>query len=234
MDGTTDYSINFFKPRTPFLKENVRIIIIGLTIWAVCVFGFHILMKIVEKKTPEPGYVTYEAVYPKLADGTAAEQEKIDIAKVYLGLVGKSIALQKNESLKEAFTATVYDVLPQGEKEPFKAAAAQAVTDKSIDTSNIVRVLGLEENQVLKGAIPYALAPLSENAAMTAAEIPAIMDTYLIHYQSFLTDSKLFGFPFHYFYSAVFLLILFNLICLVYCYIIDGVMKKYGMESDEE
>jgi len=234
MDGTTDYSINFFKPRTPFLKQNVRIIIIGLTIWAVCVFGFHILMKIVEKRTPEPGYVTYEAVYPKLADGTASEQEKIEMAKVYLGLIGKSIVLQENESLKGAFTATVYNVLPEEEKEAFKVAAGQAATDKRIDIVSAVNVLGLSEDLVLKGAIPYALTPLQESTAMTAAEIPAIMEKYLIHYQSFFTDSKLFGFPFHYFYSAVFLLILFNLICLVYCYVIDGVMKKYGMESDEE
>ncbi|PID72454.1 MAG: hypothetical protein CSB34_02245 [Desulfobulbus propionicus] len=232
MGGTTDYSINFFKPRTPFLKENVRIIIIGLTLWGVCVFGFHIFMKIVEKRTPEAGYVTYETVYSKLADGTATRQEKIDMAKVYLGLVGKSIALQKNEPLKGAFTATVYDVLPEGEKAAFKAAADKAATDKAIDTASVVKVLGIEDDVVLKSVIPYALNPVG--LGMTAAEIPAIMEKYLIHYQSFLTDSKLFGFPFHYFYSAVFLLTLFNLICLVYCYVIDGVMKKHGMESDGE
>ncbi len=235
MDGTTNYQINFFKPRTAFLKENVRIIVIGLAIWAISVFGFHILMKIVEKRTPEPGYITYEAVYPKLTDGSATAKEKTEMAKVYLGLIGKSIALQKSEPLKGAFTSLVYDILPEGEKEAFKATSAALETDKSTDVSGVISALGIGEDIVLKGVVPYALVPVTAAPpAATADEIPGIMDKYLIHYQSFLTDSKLFGFPFHYFYSAVFLLTLFNLICLVYCKVIDGVMKKHGMESDDE
>lgn len=235
MDGTTNYQINFFKPRTAFLKENVRIIVIGLAIWAISVFGFHILMKIVEKRTPEAGYVTYESVYPKLADNSATVEEKTEMAKVYLSLIGKSITLQKSEPLKGAFTSLVYDILPDGEREAFKAATVAIETDKSTDVTGVVSALGIGEDIVLKGVVPYALVPVSaEPPPATADEIPGIMDKYLIHYQSFLTDSKLFGFPFHYFYSAVFLLTLFNLICLVYCKVIDGVMKKHGMESDDE
>ena len=236
MDGTTNYEINFFKPRTPFLKENVRIITIGLTIWAVCVFGFHIFMKVIEQRTPEPGYLIYEQVYPKLTDGTATAEDKVNIANVYLGLIGKSIALQKNDALKGAFTATVYDVLPPDQKEAFKAATLQETTVKGVaDVANVVNVLGIEDNIVLKGVVPFAMVSMDGAALqMTAPEIPAIMDKYLIHFQSFLTDTKLFGFPFHYFYSAIFLLTLFNLICLIYCFVIDGVMKKHGMESDNE
>lgn len=235
MDGTTNYAINFFKPRTAFLKENVRIIIIGISIWAVCVFGFHFLMKIVEQRTPEPGFLVYEQVYPKLTEGTATTEEKVSIARVYLGLIGKSIALQKDDALKGAFTAVVHDVLPAQEKAAFQAATQARANGEKIDVSNVVRVLGIEEDVVLKGVVPFALVPMKdETLSMTAPEIPAIMEKYLIHFQSFLTDSKLFGFPFHYFYSAVFLLVLFNLICLVYCYVIDGVMKKYGMEGENE
>ncbi len=235
MEGTTNYEINFFKPRTAFLKDNVRIITIGITIWFVCVFGFHILLKIVEKRTPEPGYVVYEQVYPKLTDGSASVEDNVSIAKVYLGLIAKSIALQKSDPLKEAFTAAVYAATPAAEKDAFKALTADAAGNKSVDITPILKVLGVEDNIVLKGVVPFALAPMSDKElSVTAPEIPAIMDKYLIHYQSFLTDSKLFGFPFHYFYSAVFLLTLFNLICLVYCYVIDGVMKKHGMESDDE
>ncbi len=236
MDGTTNYDINFFKPRTAFLKENVRIITICITIWAVCVFGFHIFMKVIEKRTPEPGYITYEQVYPKLTDGTATAEDKVEIAKVYLGLIGKSIALQKNDVLKGAFTAAVHDALPSTEKEAFKAATLTETTDKGVaNVANVVKALGLEDDIVLKGVVPFALVPMEGTAlSMTAPEIPAIMEKYLIHFQSFLTDTKLFGFPFHYFYSAVFLLTLFNLICLVYCFVIDGVMKKHGMESENE
>ena len=235
MDGSTNYEINFFKPNTAFLKENVRIIVIGLAIWAICVFGFHFLMKIVEKRTPEPGFVTYEKVYPKLTDGTATIEEKQKMANVYLGLIAKSIALQKSEPLKGAFTSLVYEILPESERAAFREATVASATDKSVDLANVIAALGIGDDIVLKGVVPFAILPMQgEPMPVTAEEIPGIMEKYLIHYQSFLTDTKLFGFPFHYFYSAVFLLTLFNLICLVYCYVIDGVMKKHGMESDEE
>ncbi|WP_153305820.1 hypothetical protein [Desulfogranum mediterraneum] len=192
-------------------------------------------MKVIEKPTPEAGYLTYEQVYPKLSAGTASAQEKAELARVYLALIGKSIALQNNSALKGGLTALTYELLPPGEKEAFKAATTALVSDHKLDLAYVQRALGVENDIVLKGMVPFAFVPM-EGASLsaTAPEIPGIMDKYLIHYQSFLTDSKLFGFPFHYFYSAVFLLALFNLICLVYCYVIDGVMKKHGMESENE
>ncbi len=235
ISSSRDYNISFFTPRTAFLKDNVRIIVISIVIWAVAVFGFHILLKVIEKPTPEPGYTVYEQVYPKLTAGTATSQDNISIAKVYLGLIAKSIALQKSEPLKEAFTAAVNAAMPLDQQESLKMIADQATTDHSVDVTSIATLLGIEQDAVLKGVIPFALAPMADKTlSVTAPEIPGIMDKYLIHYQSFLTDSKIFGFPFHYFYSAIFLLVLFNLICLVYCYVIDGVMKKHGMEGDDE
>ncbi len=235
ISSSRNYQINFFQPKTAFLKENVRIIVIAVLIWAVATFGFHIWLKVIEKPTPEPGYTVYEQVYPKLTAGTATSQDNISIAKVYLGLIAKSIALQKSDALKEAFTAAVYAATPYDQQEAFTMAAAGAATDKSVDVTSIANLLGIDQDIVLKGAIPFALAPMADKTlSVTAPEIPGIMDKYLIHYQSFLTDSKIFGFPFHYFYTAIFLLTLYNLICLVYCYVIDGVMKKHGMESDDE
>lgn len=235
ISSSRDYHINFFQPKTAFLKDNIRIIAICIVIWAVAVFGFHIWLKAIEERTPEPAYTVYEQVYPKLKDGTATSQDNISIAKIYLGLIAKSIALQKSEPLKEAFTAAVYAAMPYDQQESFKLVADQAATDKSADVTSILNLLGIEQDVVLKGAIPYALAPMADKTlSATAPEIPGIMDKYLIHYQSFLTDAKIFGFPFPYFYSAIFLLVLFNLICLVYCYVIDGVMKKHGMEGEDE
>jgi uncharacterized membrane protein len=234
MEGTTNYEINFFKPRTAFLKDNVRVIVIGITIWAVCVYGFHIFMKIIEKKTPEAGYLVYEQVYPKFADGAATAEDNINIAKVYLNLIGKSITLQKSAALKEGFTAAAYNAMPEEGKDTFTKIAAEAATNKRVDVKPILTALGIEKDVVLKGVVSFALVPYTDQLSVTAPEIPAIMDKYLIHNQSFLTDSKLFGFPFHYFYSAVFLLALFNIICLVYCFVIDRIMKKHGMEKDDE
>ena len=57
------------------------------------------------------------------------------------------------------------------------------------------------------------------------------MGLYLIHNRSVLTDIKFLGFPFHYFYTAVFLLILFVGITWLYCVRTDMFNKKYGIED---
>ena len=46
ISSSRDYQINFFKPKTAFLKDNVRIIVISIVIWAIAFFGFHILFNV--------------------------------------------------------------------------------------------------------------------------------------------------------------------------------------------
>lgn len=228
MDDNTMYDINFFKPHTPFLKEATRLVMIGLIIWAVATYGFQILLKVMETPTPEKGYLVYEKVYPKIKNGTATREEKANIASVYLTLIGKSITLRKNEALMNAFTASVYDILPAGSQSQLDMVVDKVATDKTVDTAFIASLLGIEKNIALSNVIPYAL---SRRKVHTNDSIPGIMEKNLIHNQSVLTDTIFLGFPFHYFYSALFLLTLFVLICLVYCIKIDTLMKKYGMEQ---
>ena len=57
------------------------------------------------------------------------------------------------------------------------------------------------------------------------------MDLYLIHNSSPL-NFKFIGFPFHYWYTAQFLLILFVLLCLIYAVIIEKVNKKHEFPED--
>lgn len=235
MENSTQYDINFFKPHTPFLKEATRLVTIGILVWFVAVYGFHIVLRIIETPTPEKDYFTYERIYPKLSSGTATIEEQKDMANVYLGLIGKSVKLQKNAALKNAFTGAVYSILSDSEKEKLAETTKKLETDKKLDVSFIVKALGIENDHSRKAVIPYALMPLSDGGiSMISPEIPQIMNKYLIHNQSFLTDTIFLGFPFHYFYSAVFLLALFVMICLVYCKAIDKVMKKYKLESEYE
>ena len=53
-----------------------------------------------------------------------------------------------------------------------------------------------------------------------------IMDRYLIHNRSVLTDTIFLGFPLHYFYTAVFLLVLFVGLCLGYCLMMERLEKE--------
>ncbi len=235
MENSSQYDINFFTPHTPFLKEATRLVTIGMVIWFVAVYGFHILLRVIETPTPEKDFLTYEKIYPKLQQGTATLEEQKDMAVIYLSLIGKSVALQKNEALKNAFTATVYSILPDSKKEAFVLTTGKLATDKKIDLEYVIKMLGIENDLSRKAVVPYALEPLAGGVkGMISPEIPAIMSKYLIHNQSVLTDTLFLGFPFHYFYSAVFLLALFVMICLVYCKAIDKVMKKHEMESEFE
>jgi putative solute:sodium symporter small subunit len=231
MEESKSYDVNFFKPSTPFLKENIRAIVIGLTIWGVMTYGFQILLKIIETPTPEATYVAFQQAAPKLADGTASAEEKVAVANTYLALLGKSAALLKNDILKTAFTSTVYNVLSDAEKETLLAAAA----DPKANMDFISAALGITDNKAMTAVIPYALIAVTpDKLAMTDPALKPIMDKFFIHNQSVLTDTIVFGFPFHYLYTALILLTSFVIICLVYCQVIDKLMKKYEMESSFE
>jgi putative solute:sodium symporter small subunit len=58
------------------------------------------------------------------------------------------------------------------------------------------------------------------------------MTKYATHNQSVLTDFAFLGFPFHYFYSGVFLLILFVFLCWLYCIRLERLQKKYSIHEE--
>lgn len=63
------------------------------------------------------------------------------------------------------------------------------------------------------------------------AALDGVMKLYLTHNQSFLTDFRFLGFPFHYFYTAVFLLVLFVLLCVMYALRIQHLYRNFEMEE---
>jgi putative solute:sodium symporter small subunit len=69
-------------------------------------------------------------------------------------------------------------------------------------------------------------ADIENLTSKTKENLPGIMTKFLVHNQSFLTDFKFLGFPFHYFYTAIFLLILFVGLCWLYCVRTDNMNAK--------
>ena len=82
--------------------------------------------------------------------------------------------------------------------------------------------------------LPTSLVPvkLDELSSDNKTALPGIMKLYLIHNQCSLTNFKFMGFPFHYWYTAQFLLIMFVLLCLIYDVITDRENKKYGFVEE--
>ena len=235
MEEGKSYDVNFFKPSTPFLKANIRAIIIGLVIWGVVTYGFQILLKIMETPTPEAPYAAYMKYAPTLADGTASAEDKVAAANMYLAVLGKSAALLQNEPLRNAFTSTVYNILPAADQATLLDVAAKAADDKTVDVGFINSAMGISENAAMMAVVPYGLSAITpDKMAMGDPALKPVMDKFLIHNQSVLTDTIVFGFPFHYFFTALVTTTIFVLICLVYCSVIDKLMKKHGMESSFE
>jgi putative solute:sodium symporter small subunit len=88
-------------------------------------------------------------------------------------------------------------------------------------------------DKILYDLLPTSLTPV-ENANFTpelTEQIPEIMQLYLVHNRSVLTDARFLGFPFHYWYTAQFLLILFVGLCIIYASFIDRLHKKYNIEQ---
>ena len=64
------YNVNFFKPLTDHARANKKIIITLAVIWAVAVFGFQILLILLNQPTPEKNFTTFESIWPAVVENT--------------------------------------------------------------------------------------------------------------------------------------------------------------------
>ena len=230
-----DYRISFFKPATEMARLNRNIVVSLVIIWTVAIFGFQVALKVLAKPTPEPAYLSFQQVWDKVAGGTATDEELQVFAQSSLSVLGKNFidpahrtaldnglswALfqlagpEKGASLRQDIAA--FEKI-KGEVENIMEPAY--VNAKNELASAVSPVLGLSPRDVRTTLVSIELSAdmMDALSAVSKEAIPAAMSLYLIHPQSFLTDGRIFGFPFHYFYTAVFLLILFVGLCWLYC-----------------
>ena len=230
-----DYHISFFKPATEMARLNRNIVISLVIIWTVAIFGFQIVLKVISKPTPEPTYLAFEQVWDQVRSGKASDVDLQVFAQASLSVLGKNfIDPGHRKALDNGLSWALYKLAGpdrgtilrqdiaafeklQGEIE--NITDPEYVKARNGLASAVSPVLGLSPGDVRTTFVSIEL-----NASMMDAlnhesreAIPAAMSLYLIHPQSILTDGRLFGFPFHYFYTAVFLLVLFVGLCWLYC-----------------
>jgi putative solute:sodium symporter small subunit len=244
-----DYRISFFKPTTALAKWNRNLAIKLILVWAVAVFGFHFLLKAIEKPTPEESFVKYEQVWEKVYAELASVEEMQTFAHSTLSVLGK-VFIKPNEkaSLDNAVSWVTYQIADSTQKElliektkefeKIKSETNSISDPKYIESKKELSdlsssILGLQSNDPRTKIVSVELVSSGMESFETENKdmIPAIMSTYLIHNQSFLTDFKFLGFPFHYFYTAVFLLILFVFLCWLYCVRVDAMNVKLDIEE---
>ncbi len=226
-----------------------------LILWAVAVFGFQILLRIIEKPTPEKSFVAYESVWEKVKSGNSTADENKTFAASLAAVLGKSTVKKDNKYiLANALSWNLYSSIDSSKKEnllksvqELKASTeslGKSTTDEgylqakeSLNRSKkelfnqLHDIYGFETNSLEVNIIAFNLISsdiqqLDENVVTS---LPAIMKLYLVHNQSFLTDTKFLGFPFHYFYTGEFLLILFVLLSLIYSKRIEHLQKKLNI-----
>ena len=246
MDKTpNDHHISFFKPTTPQAVANRNMVVWLVLIWFVAIFGFQLLLWLIEKPTPEPAYTTFEAVWPKIEAGTANETDMQDFGQSTLSVLGKmAIAPEERVVLDYTLSWVLFQLSYEKEllvekirdfeklkseitelSDPDYIAAKKKLSD---ELSPLLNISALD---VRSKILPLELssANIEKLSESTKQNLPLIMKKYLIHNQSFLTDFKFLGFPFHYFYTAVFLLILFVGLCWLYCVRIDQLNAKMNI-----
>lgn len=234
MTNHDQYEVNFFKPLSEHAKGNKKLISRLAIIWAVAVFGFHLLLIFVTTPTAERTLNDFNSVWPQVVeDASATNETKQVFAKSLLMVLGKNIAVKDNHKavLKESLSWTVYNMQADSVKPLYLAEP----NDETINGA--IASIGLKSegfDKIMKDLLPSSLIKV-ENASLSADSkkfLPEIMNLYLVHNQSFLTDFKFLGFPFHYWYTAQFLLILFVVLCLIYAVSIDKLNKKYEVVEE--
>ncbi|MCP5062527.1 MAG: DUF4212 domain-containing protein [Ignavibacteriae bacterium] len=218
------YEVNFFKPLTDHAKANKKLISTLAIIWAVAVFGFHFLLIFITTPTPEQTLSDFNSVWPQVVeDNSATVEMKQVFAKSMLMVLGKNIAVKDDHKavLKESLSWSVFSMQPDSIKPLYKLEPISAATNIGLSSEGF--------DKIMRDLLPSSLVKVESSSLSDASKkvLPEIMELYLVHNQSFLTDFKFLGFPFHYWYTAQFLLILFVLLCLYYAVSIDRMNEQY-------
>ena len=209
----TSYDINFFKPIKGIARDSNRTITVFLIIWFVAVFGFQFLLIATNKMTPEKTLLVFNELWPKVQAGEATRPDLQEFSKSLLMVLGKNIVLS------DADRAVL--------SEAFSLSAGKLTASQFPGASEVAVALGLdteEFGQIMIELLPHSL--VQPGSATYSSALPGIMAKYCTHPQGPLTDLKFLGFPFHYWYTAQFLLILFVLLCLAYAYRIEKLYRK--------
>lgn len=240
---TEEYKISFFRPTTPLALKNRNLIVKLFIIWAVAIFGFQVLLKMLEKPVPEDALLSYRAAWESVESGVADRSDMQEAARAMIQVMGKS-TLRPDDytALRDGLGYLLYQIYPTEGIEELQSDVRHLNVLKNRITSLRDEEYLLAKQRIISQAAPALGIPANSLLAELLAiglddelatfsfenrqRLPHIMDIYLTHNRSVLTDTIFLGFPFHYFYTAVFLLVFFIGLCWYYCYRTDRLHAK--------
>jgi len=256
MEPSDNYNFNLFSPRNLHGRKNRNVILTTLIIWVTAVFGFQILLKIIEKPTAEKPLAVFESVWPEAIAGNLNTVNYKGLLNSVILVKGKNtVKPEHQKTLNAAISRITFSIMPDSLKSSvlvvvteissLKQQLAATKDQKFLDLKSTILDKEKTINEITspytgfqKGSLEEKILTASLSADfpgslsdVSLGGLPQIMTLYLTHNQSVLTDTKVLGFPFHYFYTAVFLLILFICLCIVYNLLIEWRLKKEGISE---
>jgi uncharacterized membrane protein len=254
MESSDQYNFSIFRPRNLHGKKNRNVILTMLLIWAVAVFGFQFLLRGIEKPTPEKALTQFESTWPAIVTSELSNADYKSFLHAIVLVKGKSTILPGDQKvISDAISCVAFTVVPDSVRklminhvrdlDSLRSALTGATDQEYLGIKTIIRSkhnalatiseaysgfkAGSLEASIFTGSL-HEEYPVSMGDP-TLSALPDIMKFYLTHNQSKLTDTRFLGFPFHYFYTAVFLLILFVVLCIVYNILIEWRLGKEGI-----
>lgn len=254
MESSDNFNFSIFRPRNLHGRKNRNVILTFVVIWAVAVFGFQFLLRAIEKPVPEAALTAFNKVWPAAQSGSLTSDEgKILLNSLIMARGKITLAASEQQILADGISVCTYHLLPDSLKSSVSSktssiagmhkSVAGLTGDAYLEMKKNISVASkniVEECSDFTGVAPVSLEgsilgfSLGTDRGITFSDpsvstIPAIMQLYMTHNQSVLTDTIVLGFPFHYFYTAVFLLILFVVLCILYNILIERRLKKEGI-----
>ncbi len=252
MESNTDYNFNLFRPLTKYGRKNRNMIITLLCIWVVSVFGFQILLRVMQKPVAEPALDRFEEALARQGDPDPAVDRQL--LHSMLLVAGKNVLKPADRDLlNQAITFHFFRMTDDSsrmlliqslsELKELKASLGKSRDEVYLQIKEKILAIQqqlMNESSRSSGLSPGSLEPVilisSLQPELPAAPpdeqaLHAVMKHYLKHNQSVLTDKKFLGFPFHYFYTAVFLLVLFVGLCLAYNILLGRRQRLEGIEE---
>ncbi|MEZ5071534.1 MAG: hypothetical protein R2751_11345 [Bacteroidales bacterium] len=174
MENTPEsYHISFFKPTTERALANRNMVLWLVSVWVVAIFGFHILLKVIEKPVPEPAYTAFQTAWSNLENGSNAPADYQAFAQSCLSLAGRiETSDAEKECIDHAFSWSLYQLAgPSGQDALVQRilefeGKSQVIT--SIGDEDYIRIklalvrdlsplVGLSDLDVRKTVVPFAL-----------------------------------------------------------------------------
>ncbi|HBE42846.1 MAG TPA: hypothetical protein DDW27_16910 [Bacteroidales bacterium] len=254
MESPDQYNFSIFRPRNLHGRKNRNVIFTMLVIWAIAVFGFQFLLKSIQKPTPEKTLMTFESIWPKVIANDLSPADYKSLLNSLVLVKGKNMVKPKDqELLSDAISCAAFSSMPDtlrrslldgvAEIRSLKTQLLSARGDTYLEIAETIKGIYRYITQVTEpwsgfreGSLeaPVFTASLNDSYPASLNDVsftvlPEVMKFYLTHNQSVLTDTKFLGFPFHYFYTAVFLLVLFIVLCIIYNVLVERRLRREGV-----